>query len=172
MSDAKSMVFVDPALGIEIRPLTPAEDEAAAMIAAAATGDGTAERGREALRRLRTADERANVYGLFAHGALVAVYGLRREGMANEIGPIAVKEGERRKGYGRSCLQDALRRSGRRPLVVETDEDGLDFYKACGFKLVGKRKDPSGTVRYRLGWHAPGRHFKGGASNALRRPGE
>lgn len=172
MSDAKTMVFIDPASGIEIRPLAPAEDEAAAVIVADATGDGTAERGLEVLRELRDSDERANVYGLFAHGALVAVYGLRREGMANEIGPIAVKAGERRKGFGRACLQDALRRSGRRPLVVETDSEGLDFYEACGFKLVGRRKHPSGTIRYRLGWHAPGRHFKGGASNALRRPGE
>lgn len=170
MSDARTMVFIDPALGIEIRPLAPAEDEAAAVIAAAATGAGTAERGLEALREVRAADERNNVFGLFAHGDLVAVYGLRRDGMANEIGPIAVREGERRQGYGRACLQDALRRSGRRPLVVETDEDGLAFYKACGFKLVGKRKHPSGAVRYRLGWHAPGRHFKGGASSALQRP--
>lgn len=170
MSDARTMVFIDPASGIEIRPLAPAEDEGAGEIAAAATGDGTAERGLAALREVRAADERNAVYGLFAHGDLVAVYGLRRDGMANEIGPIAVKAGERRKGYGRACLQDALRRSGRRPLVVETDEDGLAFYKACGFKLVGKRKQPSGAVRYRLGWHAPGRHFKGGTSSALQRP--
>ncbi|MGB3329397.1 MAG: hypothetical protein WBA46_10615, partial [Thermomicrobiales bacterium] len=64
-------------------------------------------------------------------------------------------------------LTDALRRSGKRPLTAETDEDGLPFYKACGFKLVGRRVHPSGTVRYRIGWHAPGVRFKGGSTGAL-----
>ena len=39
--------------------------------------------------------------------------------------------------------------------MVEADETGFAFYKAIGFKMVGKRKRPDGTVRYRLGWHAP-----------------
>jgi hypothetical protein len=51
--------------------------------------------------------------------------------------------------------------------VAETDEDGLGFYKACGFKLVGRRTHPSGTFRYRVGWHAPGLRFKGGSTGSV-----
>jgi hypothetical protein len=40
-------------------------------------------------------------------------------------------------------------------LVVETDDGAVEFYKRCGFKMVGKRKSPHGVIRYRLGWHAP-----------------
>ncbi|MBA2277457.1 MAG: GNAT family N-acetyltransferase [Chloroflexia bacterium] len=159
MSDTSTMVFIDPAARVEIRALDPGLDEDAAGILAAATGADTIERGREVLGEL---------CGLFAGGDLVAVYGLRRASTANEVTYLAVKAGVRRKGYGRACLRDALRRSGQRPLVAETDEGGVAFYKACGFKLVGRRTHPSGTVRYRLGWHAPGLRFKGGSTAAVR----
>jgi ribosomal protein S18 acetylase RimI-like enzyme len=107
------------------------------------------------------------VYGGFIGGEIVAAYVLKRDGMANEVGLIAVTEGHRKRGIGKLLLQDALRRSGKRPLVAETDDETLGFYKACGFKLVGRRKHPSGTVRYRVGWHAPGLRFKGGSTTAL-----
>jgi len=154
VTDPAPIVFIDPAARVEIRALDPALDEEAAAIIAATTGAGTTQRGREMLGGLR-ADDAVELYGLFAGGALAAVYTLRREALANEVTHLAVKDGERRKGHGRACLQDALRRSGKRPLIVETAEDAIGFYKACGFKLVGRRKQPSGTVRYRLGWHAP-----------------
>lgn len=157
MRDAAAMVVFDPAgpsARVVIRALDPALDEEAAAILAAATGAGTVQRGREVLAGLR-GEEAVALYGLFAGDALVAVFSLRRDAMANEITHLAVKDGERHKGYGRACLQDALRRSGKRPLVVETDEDAVGFYKTCGFKVIGRRKHPSGTLRYRLGWHAP-----------------
>ena len=53
------------------------------------------------------------------------------------------------------CLHDALLRSGKRPLVIGVDEAALPFAKAVGFKMVGRLKRPDGTVRYRMGWHAP-----------------
>jgi hypothetical protein len=53
------------------------------------------------------------------------------------------------------CLYDALLRSGKRPVVVECDERCFPFFRAVGFKLVGKRKTADGSARYRLGWHAP-----------------
>jgi ribosomal protein S18 acetylase RimI-like enzyme len=139
---------------VSIASLDPARDEAAAAILALATGTGRIERGREVIAGARS-DPDAAIYGLSVGGALVAVYVLRKATLMNEIACLAVAEGHRRQGHGRACLYDALLRSGRRPLVVETDDDAVGFYKACGFKLVGKRKRPDGVVRYRLGWHAP-----------------
>ncbi len=137
-----------------IRPLDPAHEAQAAAILAAATGEGTPERRREEIAAARD-DPDADVYELVVDGEPVAVYILRRSGLSMEVISLAVAESQRRKGYGRACLVDALRRAGRRPLVVETDDEGLSFYQAVGFKLVGKRRHPSGTMRYRLGWHAP-----------------
>src|SRR5690606_36802210 len=88
-------------------------------------------------------------------GRLDGAYTLRRDGMANEVDIIAVAKDHRRSGFGRILLMDALRRSGRRPLVDETDEEGLPFYMACGFKMVGRRKHTDVTFRYRIGWHEP-----------------
>ena len=161
-----NLTFLDPESGIEIRPWPASRDEEAAMVLAPATGEGTPEAARRALAKIRAGgDDR--VLGAVMRGELVGVYGLRRDGMANEVAIIAVAEPHRRRGIGRLLLQDALRRSGKRPLVAETDEAGLAFYKACGFKLVGRRKHPSGSFRYRVGWHAPGLRFKGGSSGSL-----
>lgn len=140
--------------GPTVKTLDPAFDEAAARILAAATFEGTPERGRAVVDEAR-GDEQSALYGLFVDGELAGAYVLRKATMMNEISHLAIAEGQRRRGHGRMCLFDALLRSGKRPLVVETDDDALGFYKRVGFKLVGKRKHPSGAVRYRLGWHAP-----------------
>ena len=86
---------------------------------------------------------------------LVGVYVLEKVGFSNEVSAIAVAPAFRRRGIGRMCLYDALLRSGKRPLVIGVDEDALPFVKAVGFKMVGRLKRPDGSVRYRMGWHAP-----------------
>jgi ribosomal protein S18 acetylase RimI-like enzyme len=139
---------------VVIKYLLPDQDESAAVILAPATGAGTVERAREVIAAART-DPDTELFGLNIDGELAGVYLLHKVTLMNEITHLAIAEGFRRQGHGRACLYDALLRSGRRPLVVETDDDALGFYKRCGFKLVGKRKHPSGTIRYRLGWHAP-----------------
>jgi ribosomal protein S18 acetylase RimI-like enzyme len=126
-----------------ITTLAPERDEAASKIVPPAI-----------IAEARS-DPDSTVYGLTVDGELAAVYVLRKVPLMNEIACLAVAEGHRRRGHGRACLHDALLRSGRRPLVVETDDETVGFYRACGFKLVGKRKRPDGVTRYRLGWHAP-----------------
>ncbi len=101
------------------------------------------------------ADPDADLIGLERDGRLVAWYVLRRVRLMNELPALAVAPDARRQGFGRACLQDALRRSGKRPLVVEADDASRPFFTAVGFKMVGKRKGADGAWRYRLGWHAP-----------------
>ncbi len=168
------LIFIDPSSRFEIKLLPVQDDATAAIILAPATGEGSVsgsaygsvDAGEQAIAELRGVDKSA-IYGAYVDHDLVAAYGIQRDGMANTIAFIGVRSDHQRRGIGRLCLQDALRRSGKRPLVAETDDDGLGFYKACGFKLVGRRVHPSGRVRYRLGWHAPGLRFKGGSSGAL-----
>ena len=158
MTDASrqqdTLVFVDEKTGLEIHPWPAERDGEAAAILADATGAGTVEAAQAKLSEARASGPN-RVFGGIIDDQLVGAYTLRRDGMANEVGIIAVAKDHRRRGFGRILLMDALRRSGRRPLVAETDEEGLPFYKACGFKMVGRRKQPDGTFRYRIGWHAP-----------------
>ena len=160
------LIYLDPTSRFEIRLLVESEYDIAAVVLAPSVGAGTAEAVRDRITSFE-AEAKIAIYGGFVEQQLVGSYVLKRDGMANEIGLIAVDSEHRMRGIGKLLLQDALRRSGKRPLVAETDEETLGFYKACGFKLVGRRKHPSGTVRYRVGWHAPGLRFKGGSTSAL-----
>jgi ribosomal protein S18 acetylase RimI-like enzyme len=161
-------IYLDPNSRFEIRLLTEDEYPAAAAVLAPATGKGTSEAALEKIAAYGSESKFA-VYGGFLERDLVAAYVLRRDGMANDVALIAVVPEQRKRGIGKILLQDALRRSGKRPLAAETDEDALGFYKACGFKLVGRRPHPSGVIRYRVGWHAPGVRFKGGTTPAMDR---
>lgn len=140
--------------GPTVKPLDPAFDDDAAAVLAACTPEGTIDAGRAIVRAARE-DANCSLFGLFVDGRLAGAYVLRKAKLMNEIPYLAVAPGDRRKGHGRMCLHDALFRSGKRPLVVETGEDALPFYKAVGFKMVGKRKGADGSPRYRMGWHAP-----------------
>lgn len=138
----------------EIAVLDPKLDTTAAAILASCTGEGTLQAGEEELAAAR-GDAVSELYGLSLGDELIGVYALTTRAQAVELSLLAVAERRRRQGHGTRCLHDALRRAGKRPLVVETDDDAVDFYKAVGFKLVGKRRHSSGVMRTRLGWHAP-----------------
>lgn len=139
-------------------PLDPAHD--------AAVGAWLGAEGAAQLAAWRAADD-TDVLGLTRDGGIVAWYVLQRVRLMNEVPAVAVAPDQRRQGLGRACLQDALRRSGKRPLVAEADEGARAFLLAIGFKLVGKRKGADGEWRYRLGWHAP-RPGQSGGSSVLR----
>lgn len=154
MSDGVSVTLTPPS-GNTVRLLDPEQDSLAAEILARATEQGTAETA-GALIAASRADEGSAIFGLTLNDRLVAVYITRRIPLSVEVTAIAVASGDRRKGHGRACLQDALRRAGKLPLVVESPEDAVGFFKKCGFKIVSRRISPSGTPRFKLGWHAPG----------------
>jgi len=136
-----------------IRTLQADQVEAAAGVLAACFGG---DRG-AARTRLAAAptEEGTTRLAAWEGDEVVAIYVLEKVGFTNEVTAIAVAPAYRRRGIGRMCLHDALLRSGKRPLVIGVDEGGLPFAKAVGFKMVGRLKRPDGTVRYRMGWHAP-----------------
>jgi len=144
------------AVSIEPLPPDPVLDAGAGALLADCTPERTAAAGRTLLAALR-ADPETALYGLVFEETVLLVYALRRVPMSLEISHVAVAPPLRKQGLGRACLHDALARAGAKPLVAETDDAGLPFLKACGFKLFGKRRAPDGSVRYRLGAHAPRR---------------
>lgn len=144
------------AVAIEPLPPAPALDAGAGALLAECTPERTAAAGRTLLAKLR-ADPETALYGLVFEETVLLVYALRRVPMSLELTHVAVAPPLRKQGLGRACLHDALARAGAKPLVAETDDVGLAFFKACGFKLFAKRQAVDGSVRYRLGAHAPRR---------------
>lgn len=172
--DEGGLIFIDPASDFAIRPIVAADHEGAAALlkllpdVGSATSSDTGG-GEAAMALIRSILEtpKAAILVAFEHRELVGAYALRRDGLANDLAFIVVRRDRQRHGIGKLLLQDALRRSGKRPLAAQTPEATLGFFKACGFKLVGRRVQPSGAVHFRVGWHAPGTRFKGGTSTAL-----
>lgn len=141
---------------VRIVPLEPGHDAVAAAILAPCAPDRSVEGGQQILAAARV-DPHSEIYGLFAGDELAAVCVVKTIPFARELAYLVVREGYRSRGYGRACLVEAVRRSGRRPLAAEATEETVGFYQACGFRVIGKRRGPDGSVRYRLGWHAPRR---------------
>jgi ribosomal protein S18 acetylase RimI-like enzyme len=132
---------------------------AAARLLADCWSLGTPERGLAAIAALRD-DPEGEVYGWIEGGEVIAVYGLRAGKLHFVLPWLAVHQDWRGQRYGRSALVDALRRCGRKPLIVESDDAGKGWFESIGFRVVGRSPVPGEGFRYRLGWYAP------------RRPGE
>jgi ribosomal protein S18 acetylase RimI-like enzyme len=137
-----------------ITALDPVLDDQAALLLARCPALGTVAVAADAIASAR-GNESSSLFGVVHDGNLVGAYLLRKVTMSNEIASLAISPEFERHGFGKMCLYDALFRSGKRPLVVVADDSNVAFFKHCGFKLVGKRKSPDGSPRYRLGWHAP-----------------
>lgn len=136
--------------------LLPEDDDAAANLLAECAVLGSAAAAREAISAVRAAPA-GGVYGWRQDGQLIAVYGLRKQGMSFAVPWLAVDATRRGERYGKSALVDALRRSGRMPMTVEADDALVGWFQRTGFKIVGRRPLPGGGFRYRLGWYAPRR---------------
>ena len=108
-----------------------------------------------AVDRTALAGRQPQAFAVTLDGRIVGGYLMIQIPMANEIVLLAIDPAYRRRGLGRMCCMDALFRSGKRPLVLTANDASLGFVRTVGFKLVGKRKQPDGSMLTRLGWHAP-----------------
>jgi ribosomal protein S18 acetylase RimI-like enzyme len=131
-------------------------DEAAANLLAACARLGSPEQALSAITAMR-GDGGGEVLAWIEDESLVAVYGLRKNGPSYVMPWLAVDPAWRGKRYGRSALTDALRRCGRSPMTVEADDGHVGWFQRVGFKIVGRKPQPNGGYRYRLGWYAPRR---------------
>ena len=134
--------------------LAPELDGAAARLLTDCPSLGDADAAAAGIAALR-ADAGGEVYGWVEGGELVAVYGLRKSGLSFELLWLAVEPASRGRRYGRSALVDALRRCGRKPMTVQTEESLKGWFEGIGFRVVGRKRGADGAVRYRLGWYAP-----------------
>lgn len=141
--------------------LPDAYEDAAAQLLADCAQLGSQEQAQSAISALR-GDESSDVLAWIEGETLVAVYGLRKNGPSYVMPWLAVDPAWRGKRYGRSALTDALRRCGRAAMTVEADDGHVGWFQRVGFKIVGRKPQPSGGYRYRLGWYAPRRPDEAG----------
>jgi hypothetical protein len=132
------------------------EDELAAARMIVAAMPGASLEGASGFLRAMASDDLASVFVTPEAGDLLALYVLRKNGVVTDLLLIVVDpDADPAAGLERLAVKDAAGRIGRRPLTVETGERAVEWYKSLGFKMVGKRKKPDGSVSYRLGWHGP-----------------
>lgn len=149
-----------------IAPLAIAQDPAATRLLAGCVPDRSVAGAATLLTELRATDG-VDITGLAVAGELVGVSATRRVGMTMELTLLVIATAARRRGHGKELLIEALLRAGRRPSVTEVRDEDLPFYQAMRFKPVGRRRQPDGSFRYRLGWHPPGqRAAPAGAAEA------
>lgn len=135
-------------------PIDASFDGQAATLLAGWAGFLGHESGQHLVAALR-ADETASIHGVTLNDDLIVAIVTRQVHLMDELVAITVREDFRGHGIGELALADTIRRSGRRPLVVECPEEIRPWFLKKGFKMVGKRKGPNGEPRYRLGGHAP-----------------
>lgn len=91
------------------------------------------------------------VYGGFRGHEVAAFVGFRKSKDVVVIEYIAVDEAAQRTGLGSALVEAASRAAQNKPVVAETDDDAVDFYRALGFSVVAIGPDPHwpGRARYR-----------------------
>jgi glutamate-5-semialdehyde dehydrogenase len=62
---------------------------------------------------------------------------------------IAVQPDSRKKGIGRSLINYVFKAFSLKSLALETDQDAVDFYRACGFTAIEIPSKWSGIYRFR-----------------------
>lgn len=155
MSDSSATPSASTDQQLDVRLMGPGEQSLATMILADATPEGTEEAASRIVAEHEAAEGSA-VFLVYLNGLPIASFILAPAQMSVEIPLIAVRKEMRRRGIGTIIIQDALRRSGNRPVVAETPEELMPFFTAVGFKKFGRRKGPNGEPRFRVGWHTPG----------------
>jgi len=62
---------------------------------------------------------------------------------------IAVQPDLRKKGIGRSLINYVFKAFSLKSIALETDQDAVDFYRACGFTALEIPSKWSGIYRFR-----------------------
>jgi ribosomal-protein-alanine N-acetyltransferase len=91
-----------------------------------------------------------------ASGAVDGYAGLSRGDEVAEVRTLGVRPDAQRSGVGRALLEDLLRASGDRRVLLEVrtdNEPALALYRSCGFTRIGLRRNyywPSGADAFTM----------------------
>lgn len=92
-------------------------------------------------------DSSVSVYGYFLNGKIIGVISTQETDKVVEIIGIAVDSKKRHSGIGTKLI-DYVKDESPKPIIAETDNDAVMFYKKCGFDIEEKIVSKS-NVSYR-----------------------
>ena len=82
-------------------------------------------------------DSSVSVYGYFSNEKIIGVISTQETDKTVEIIGIAVDTKERHSGVGTKLI-DYVKDKRSKPIIAETDNDAVMFYKKCGFDIEEK----------------------------------
>lgn len=82
-------------------------------------------------------DSSVSVYGYFLNGKIIGVISTQETDKVVEIIGIAVDTKKRHSGIGTKLI-DYVKDKSPKPIIAETDNDAVMFYKKCGFDIEEK----------------------------------
>ena len=82
-------------------------------------------------------DSSVSVYGYFSNEKIIGVISTRETDKTVEIIGISVDTKERHSGVGTKLI-DYVKDKSSKPIIAETDNDAVMFYKKCGFDIEEK----------------------------------
>ena len=82
-------------------------------------------------------DSFVSVYGYFLNGKIIGVISTQETDKVVEIIGIAVDSKKRHSGIGTKLI-DYVKDKSPKPIIAETDNDAVMFYKKCGFDIEEK----------------------------------
>lgn len=82
-------------------------------------------------------DSSVSVYGYFLNGKIIGVISTQETDKVVEIIGIAVDSKKRHSGIGTKLI-DYVKDKSPKPIIAETDNDAVMFYKKCGFDIEEK----------------------------------
>lgn len=129
------------------RPGMPRGTEVATLLAES-IGNATEEKLQELIQSCAS-DEFPSIWIARYNDEIVGVLRLDSRDIGCTITHIATHPGFRRRGIGRKLVEFIREKLKFGHTVAETDDDGVSFYKACGFDIESQGKNEFGVQRYK-----------------------
>ncbi|MBN2075563.1 MAG: GNAT family N-acetyltransferase [Dehalococcoidales bacterium] len=119
------------------------------VILSMATGDPTPENLDSLLGDFYTSDNRLLFIASINH-VITGIIGIDRSGKSSGlIKHLAVLPKNRKHGIGRCLINETAKVLGLSTIELETDQDAVDFYHACGFTSIEIESKYPGIHRFR-----------------------
>lgn len=110
----------------------------------------------QAVRDYQEQDD-LQLYGLESEEELVGLIGFRHMGDGEvKIEHISVKPERRGEEFGRGLVLELIAEVKPKKIIVETDEEAVEFYRRIGFEIQSLGEMYPGTERYRCTYDVVG----------------
>ena len=93
-------------------------------------------------------DKACRIFFALVHDVPVGLCILKETENIQEILILSVSPPFRRQGIGRAMMHFLRVRFPDSPLIAETDDDAVDFYRRCGFNILSLGEIYPGVTRY------------------------